>query len=144
MSCINKGIDCTYSCVDRFSKRSSNALIKTFRLKKAVYECSCDFGNFVCLLLDWLPVNGIKCVTEFRSNYFTDVSKIGFRPSILYEVCKVRYRSWYILFCKKYRIFRSEPFPEPLPLPLPEPLLAALSRSSENFSISSNPINSRL
>ena len=66
--------------------------------------------------------------SDFAQASFTRSAKLDTAPGISF-------------FVKSIGSSVPEPFPEPLPLP--EPLLAALSRSSENFSISSNPINSR-
>ena len=66
--------------------------------------------------------------SAFAQASFTRSAKLDTAPGISF-------------FVKSIGSSAPEPFPEPLPLP--EPLLAALSRSSENFSISSNPINSR-
>ena len=66
--------------------------------------------------------------SDFVQASFTRSAKLDTAPGISF-------------FVKSIGSSVPEPFPEPLPLP--EPLLAALSRSSENFSISSNPINSR-
>ena len=65
--------------------------------------------------------------SDFAQASFTRSAKLDTAPGISF-------------FVKSIGSSVPEPFPEPLPLP--EPLLAALSRSSENFSISSNPINS--
>ena len=67
--------------------------------------------------------------SDFAQASFTRSAKLDTAPGISF-------------FVKSIGSSVPEPFPEPLPLPLPEPLLAALSRSSENFSISSNPISS--
>ena len=66
--------------------------------------------------------------SDFVQASFTRSAKLDTAPGISF-------------FVKSIGSSVPEPFPEPLPLP--EPLLAALFRSSENFSISSNPINSR-
>ena len=65
--------------------------------------------------------------SDFAQASFTRSAKLDTAPGISF-------------FVKSIGSSVPEPFPEPLPLP--EPLLAALSRSSENFSISSNPISS--